>query len=144
MNKKKSIKRIVIITIIVIVTVINFVPKKPFLKLKKEDIKTAEFTYNATLTIPLEDDELDQLIENLKTVEIYYAILEFSNQGGTSASSDMLYLEMQDEKEITISCNLYPARMRINGISFISDSEGSENIFELYNTIYSRNSTHEA
>lgn len=89
----------------------------------------------------LEDNELDQLIKSLKTVEIYYINLEFHKQGGTSASSDMLYLEMQDGKEIRISCNLYPARMRINGISFISNSEGSENIFELYNTVYSRNGT---
>lgn len=32
-------------------------------------------------------------------------------------------------------------RIRINEISFISNSEGSENIFELYNTVYSRNGT---
>lgn len=52
MKKKRF---LYVVAVIAVLLIIDLVPKKPFLKLKKEDIKTAAFTYDAMLTIPLDE-----------------------------------------------------------------------------------------
>lgn len=130
----KKIWKVIVIAVIcaaAVLEIINYMPKKLFADIEREDVESIIMQDGIIKSRELNAEEIDTVVEALQELEVTSITLEFNASSGTWKAVPAFVIHMKDGEQISFTSMPQHFYYQEKDTDFRCDSEANEVLYEM-------------